>query len=75
MFGNKDQKKARLHQIAEIVRSSPQGITQAELARRCGTTRSTIHKDLVVLEARGILLAEDAQGKLHWPFWQPRRKS
>ncbi|MGQ9815692.1 MAG: HTH domain-containing protein [Candidatus Roseilinea sp.] len=74
MFGRKDKKQKRLRAIQEIVQSSTEGITQAELARRCASTRSTIYKDLAELEKRGVLLAEDEKGRLHWPFWLRRRQ-
>lgn len=74
MFGRKDKKQERLDLIQEIVQTDVSGVTQAELARRCGSTRSTIHKDLAELEKRGVILAEDETGKLHWPFWLRRRQ-
>lgn len=69
MFGNKKDKKNRHEKITNLVQSSEQGISQAEIARRCGSTRATIHKDLVELESKGVKLAEDDRGILHWPFW------
>jgi DeoR/GlpR family transcriptional regulator of sugar metabolism len=67
MFGNKREKRNRLAQIGDLVRSSRQGLTQAELARLIGVNRSTINKDLAVIqEQQGILLAEDDHGRLFW---------
>lgn len=69
MFGNKKEKQVRLELIQSAIQSSKDGITQAELARRCCSTRSTIYKDLAELENQGVTLAEDDKGRLHWPFW------
>lgn len=67
MFGDKDNKVLRLWQIGEILKSSNEGVTQAELARRVGVTRTTIHKDLsIIQEKAGILPAEDDDGRLYW---------
>lgn len=63
MFGNKRGKKERLERMARIV-AREKGITQAELARRLDVHRSTVGKDLVALEERGVLLAEDERGRL-----------
>ncbi len=63
MFGSKQDKIDRLAQIVEILRRSPQGVSQAELASLLGVPRSTITCDLPILEERGILLQED-EGKL-----------
>ncbi len=63
MFGSKQDKADRLAQIVEILQRVPQGISQAELASLLGVPRSTIARDLPVLEERGILLQED-EGKL-----------
>ncbi len=64
MFGNKDAKRTRLEQMVEIIAQSPQGITQAALARSLGVGRSTINKDLVSLEKRGVRLSQDQRGRL-----------
>lgn len=67
MFGNKKEKMSRLAKIGRILKSAKGGMTQAELARRLGVSRSTVHKDLsIIQEKTGILPAEDDEGKLHW---------
>ena len=63
MFGSKRQKDRRLAQIATLT-AGETGVTRAELARRLGVHRSTIGRDLVHLEERGVLLAEDDAGRL-----------
>jgi predicted DNA-binding transcriptional regulator YafY len=65
MLGNKDEKRNRLNQIVSIVTRSAGGVTQASLAQMLGVGRSTINKDLVTLEKRGVRLAEDGQGRLY----------
>ena len=65
MFGKKDEKQNRLERMVEIIAKSPQGITQAALARLLGVGRSTVNKDLVALEKRGVRLAEDSKGRLY----------
>ncbi len=63
MFGNKDEKRERLEQLVALVTQS-QGITQAALAHALGVTRSTINKDLIALEQRGVRLSQDHRGRL-----------
>ncbi len=63
MFGNKDEKQKRLEQLTALVAQS-QGINQAALARALGVTRSTINKDLIALEQRGVRLSQDYRGRL-----------
>ncbi len=65
MFGKKDEKQNRLARMVDIIAKSPQGITQAALARLLGVGRSTVHKDLAALEKRGVRLSEDRRGRLH----------
>ena len=65
MFGNKDEKSRRLEQMVEIIAKAPAGITRAALARLLGVGRSTVSKDLVTLEKRGVRLSEDRRGRLH----------
>lgn len=69
MFGNKTDKKKRQDHIKDLVQNSENGISQAEIARQCGSTRATVYKDLAELESKGVKLAEDDRGILHWPFW------
>lgn len=70
MFGNKQDKNDRLHQLVSIVRACrPDSITQAELARRLGVQRSIVLKDLGVLQTQGLFLAEDDAGNLSYPEW------
>ena len=63
MFGNKADKRDRLQHMTQIIQASA-GMTQAELARQLQVTRATVHKDLVALETRGVLLAEEDSGQL-----------
>lgn len=66
MFGNKDAKQSRLERLAATVREASAGISQAELARTTGVTRSTITKDMgVIEEATGELFYEE-DGRLFW---------
>lgn len=65
MFGNKDDKNKRLEQMVEIIAKAPAGITQAALARLLGVARSTISKDLLSLEKRGVRVSGDRRGRLH----------
>ncbi len=58
MFGDKQGKKDRLAQIVDILRQHPEGLSQAEVARRLNVGRSTIARDLPALEDRGVLLQE-----------------
>jgi biotin operon repressor len=64
MFGNKNAKRNRLEQMVVLVAKSTGGITQAALARALGVTRSTVNKDLQVLEKRGVRLSQDRRGRL-----------
>lgn len=63
MFGNKQVKRERLEQMAEVIEQRP-GISQSELACQLGIPRSTVKRDLPTLEQVGILLAEDEGGRL-----------
>jgi uncharacterized membrane protein len=63
MFGDKQAKQERLEHIAKVIEQHP-NITQAELARQMGMPRSTVKRDLPAMEKAGILLAEDARGRL-----------
>ena len=72
MFGSKRKKEKRLERSGELTAGWP-GITRAELGRRLGVHGSTIGRDLVQLEERGVLLAEDDAGGLR--FFGRRRRS
>lgn len=66
MFGNKGKKRQRLLAIGRLVRRSEDGLTQADLARELDVPRSTINKDLgIIQDQTGILLSED-NGRLYW---------
>ncbi len=65
MFGNKQNKQDRLWRIVNIVRSS-NGVTKAELASQLGVMRSTITKDMAVVEtATGCRFWEDDHGRIY----------
>ena len=64
MYGNKDEKKRRLKELAALIGRATRGMTQTALARALGVTRGTINKDLAALHEQGVLLAEDAEGRL-----------
>lgn len=66
MFGNKDKKKERLAQIPEMVKTH-QPVRRSMLARLLGVRRSTITKDINMLERKGVRLAEDHKGRLSLP--------
>ena len=67
MFGNKRKKEERLQSIGALLKQESSGITQSELARRLGVSRSTVLKDLAILQEKaGILAAEDEHGRLYW---------
>ena len=67
MFGNKQNKMSRLFNIGRILKEAEGGVTQAELARQMGVSRSTINKDLTIIQKEaGILPAEDDNGRLFW---------
>ena len=62
MFGSKHAKVDRLEQEIELLEEET--LLPAQLAERLGVPRSTILRDLPVLEERGFLLQEDEAGKL-----------
>lgn len=65
MFGNKESKLKRLWQILNVLEASD-GVKQAELARKVGTSPANIHKDLSIIEEKtGSLLSEDDDGRLY----------
>ncbi len=51
-------KSARLEQIERLLLAFPEGMTQAEIARRCGVHRSTINRSLQDLGDLGIPIWE-----------------
>lgn len=63
MFGSKQDKQDRLAQIVELLRHYPDGLSQAELAEHLRVPRSTIARDLPVIEEQGTFLQE-ANGKI-----------
>jgi DNA-binding IclR family transcriptional regulator len=64
MFGSKQAKQDRLEQIVQVLEGNPGGLTQSEIARRVRRQRSTVHRDLLALDKRGVLLAEDERGRV-----------
>jgi CRISPR-associated endonuclease/helicase Cas3 len=52
-----ENKASRLLQIENLLLAHPEGLTQAEIARRLGVDRSTIHRDL--LDVPGHIYQED----------------
>jgi len=64
MFGSKQNKQARLEQIAALVVQQPDALTPDDLAKTLCVARSTISQDLVRLEDNGVLLAEDERARL-----------
>lgn len=62
MFGNKQGKAERLEQEIELLEE--EALSAAQIADRLGVPRSTVMRDLPVLEDRGVLLQEDEDGKL-----------
>lgn len=63
MFGSKQGKQERLAKIVEVLRQYPDGLSQAALAQHLHVPRSTIARDLPLLEERGVFLQEH-DGKL-----------
>lgn len=57
MFGTKQEKANRLQEIIELLRVHHE-LTVAQIAAYLGVPRSTIWRDLLVLEERGIRLEE-----------------
>jgi len=61
---NRSKDMARLREIEQLLKQHPEGLKQSEIARRLGLHRSTVMRDLPAMEEAGILLAEDARGRL-----------
>lgn len=64
MFGSKQGKQQRLERMVDLLQNHPTGLLPSEIARELRVPRSTIHRDLVALEKRGVLLAEDPRGRI-----------
>lgn len=64
MFGNKKGKQQRLDQLVGLLHDHPAGLSQSQIAQQLCVPRSTVHRDLVALEKRGVLLAEDPHGRI-----------
>lgn len=62
MFGDKKSKQDRLERYEDLLGEGE--LSQAELARRLGVPRSTVMRDLVDLEERGVQLEETEDGRL-----------
>lgn len=62
MFGNKREKAERLEQYEQLLEQEE--LTQAQLAERLNIPRSTVMRDLVDLDERGVLFEEDEGGKV-----------
>jgi len=63
-------KRAEREQMHQLIERNP-GIRPAELARRLGTSRSTVTRRLPSMEEAGYLYSEDERGGLH--FFRRRR--
>ncbi len=62
MFGSKQGKEERLEQEVELLEQ--QALSPAQIAERLNVPRSTVTRDLPVLEDRGVFLQEAEDGKL-----------
>ncbi len=62
MFGSKQGKEARLEQEVELL--AQESLSPAQIAERLNVPRSTVTRDLPVLEDRGVFLQEAEDGKL-----------
>ena len=61
------QNQDRLFSIGRLVHRAEEGISQAELARQLGVSRSTLTKDMGIVEREtGVRFWEDDNGRLHW---------
>src|SRR5512137_1284192 len=58
-MGRAENKAARLLQIEALLLTHPDGLTQAEIARRLGVNRSTIHRYLPDLSTEFAVYEED----------------
>lgn len=64
-MGRTQKKVVRLREIEELLLAEPNGLTQAELARRLGVDRSTISRNIADLTEIAPYLYEDDEGRLH----------
>lgn len=71
MFGSKSGKKRRLRQEIEVIRSHGP-LTAAELARAVGVNRNVVQRDLPEIEALGVYLQEDLDGRIALAAIKPR---
>ncbi len=62
MFGSKQSKEVRLEQEVELLEQ--ESLSPAQIAERLNVPRSTVTRDLPVLEDRGVFLQEAEDGKL-----------
>lgn len=69
MFGSKKGKQQRLERMVHLLQGRPAGVSPSEIAQQLGVPRSTVHRDLVALEKRGVLLAEDPRGRVSLFEW------
>ena len=67
MFGSKEGKVERLEEEMELLQQ--EALSPAQLADRLGVPRSTVLRDLPMLEERGFLLQEDETGKISISKW------
>ena len=62
MFGSKQGKEERLERMTDLLEQ--ESLSPAQIADRLRVPRSTVTRDLPVLEERGVLLQESDDGKL-----------
>jgi DeoR/GlpR family transcriptional regulator of sugar metabolism len=58
MFGSKDDKTERLERITMLLKGH-EALSQAQIAEQLGVARSTIMRDLPMLEEQAVILQED----------------
>lgn len=61
-IGNRTN-RSRLDRIADVIRQQP-GLRQIEIARAVGCAPCAVYVALPLLEAQGLLLVEDDNGRL-----------
>jgi hypothetical protein len=59
---NRSKDRARLRRIEVLLGKHPKGLRESEIARKLKRHRSTVMRDLPVLEETGVLLMEDDKG-------------